>query len=765
MNCAKCRELLAPFINGLLSETRKGALISHVKRCPECHAKLKELITLHNRLARNGKAFRQTNLENSVMKQIDQIKNARLKTAAKTATENLAVRRNIMKSPLMKFAAAAVLIVAALIVLYIPGADKVAIAKVLDKINKIPVFAYRMKMNIEDMSAVPEGRIDGLEMQAYISTDIGMRMDAYLKDKLVSKTYIVFEEQVIYSVLPEQKKYMRMNLNDEILEKMQEDNGDPRAMLKDFMEYETEQLGKSVIDGVEVKGIESRDPNIAEGMLGNAVGRIWVDTEDELPVKIEIEVFSEDGQERVMDMIMDRFQWGIEIPESEFALNLGDDYELLAEVDLGAGLKNIVEGLGLFAEFSGGEYPSEMSPMKVVQELQGHMIANWGGSPDGEPSKEDIQKLMGLQMGATMFGSLKKEGKDPAYYGDMVTAEFPHAVLMRWKTDDDDGKYNVILGDLSTRIVTPEELAKLESAPLNPKPAAVKPDPDDGTEGTDLEGVKLTWIPGAYATAHKVYFGIDAGQLALLGEVTVEEAEPGRLERGVTYYWRIDEVQPDGTVVTGDTWSFGTGSLAAHWKLDEGSGTTVSDASGNGYDGRLMGDATWTAGQIGGALVFDGNEDFVEITDSNDWNIINQITVAACIKVDVFDKAYQVIVSKGDRSWRLQRNAGKPSLEFACSGLLVPGNRWGGVYGSVDVNDGQWHQAVGVYDGERISLYIDGKLDVSAKATGRIRINDKAVLIGENSEKRGRFWIGAIDDVRIYSYGLTPEQIAALAKD
>jgi len=757
MNCSQCKELLAIFIEGLLAEPEKGGVTSHVKTCPACRAELKELIALHNRLVRNGKALKETNLENDVMNKIIRIQKVKLKEAAVSATKSLAVRRTIMKSPITKFAAAAVIIVAALIVLYVPGGDRVAIAEVLERVSKVPTFVYRMKMNIEDMSAVPEGRIDGLETQVYISTDIGMRMDSYLKDKLIAKTYIVLEEQAIYSVMPEQKKYLRMNLNDEIIEKMQKDNGDPRAMLKDFMKYETEQLGKSIIDGIEVKGIESRDPNIADGMLGNAVGRIWVDTEDELPVKIQIEVFSEDGQKRLMDMTIDRFQWDIEIPESEFALNLPDDYELLAEVDLAAGLKNIVEGLGLFAEFSGGTYPSEMSPMKVVQELQQAMIANWGGTPDSEPSQEDLQKLVGLQMGATMFAGLKKEGKDPAYYGDMVTAEFPHAVLMRWKTDGDDGNYNVILGDLTTKIVTPEELEELEAAPLNPKSIAVRPGPADGTEGTDLEGVKLTWLPGAYATAHKVYFGADADQLALLGEVMAEEAEPGELERGVTYYWRIDEVQADGSIATGDTWSFSTGSLVAHWKLDEGSGETASDSSGNGYDGTLVGDTAWIAGQIEGALVFDGNEDFVDIADSNDLNIVNQITVAAWIKVDAFDKAWQAVVGKGDRSWRLQRNAGNTGLEFACSGLLVPGNRWGSIYGTVDVNDGQWHHATGVYDGEQLSLYIDGKLDVSAKAVGKIRVNDKAVLIGENSEKRGRYWTGAIDDVRIYSYGLSAE--------
>ena len=103
-----------------------------------------------------------------------------------------------------------------------------------------------------------------------------------------------------------------------------------------------------------------------------------------------------------------------------------------------------------------------------------------------------------------------------------------------------------------------------------------------------------------------------------------------------------------------------------------------------------------------------------------------------------------------------------PSLEFACSGTIVPGSRWGSIYGTVNVNDGQWHHAAGVYDGQKLSLYIDGRLDISSKAEGNIRITDKAVYIGNNSERQKRSWNGLIDDVRIYSFGFTAEEIAAL---
>ena len=41
--------------------------------------------------------------------------------------------------------------------------------------------------------------------------------------------------------------------------------------------------------------------------------------------------------------------------------------------------------------------------------------------------------------------------------------------------------------------------------------------------------------------------------------------------------------------------------LVGHWKLDEGSGTTAQDSSGNNYHGTITG-AEWVTGQLGGAL-------------------------------------------------------------------------------------------------------------------------------------------------------------------
>ena len=100
--------------------------------------------------------------------------------------------------------------------------------------------------------------------------------------------------------------------------------------------------------------------------------------------------------------------------------------------------------------------------------------------------------------------------------------------------------------------------------------AVTGPNPADGA--VDVSGTQtLTWVAGAIAASHEVYFGTDADAVKnsttasseykgpkALGE---ESYDPGLLSLNTTYYWRIDEVNgvsPDSPWV-GNVWSFTTG--------------------------------------------------------------------------------------------------------------------------------------------------------------------------------------------------------------
>ncbi len=87
------------------------------------------------------------------------------------------------------------------------------------------------------------------------------------------------------------------------------------------------------------------------------------------------------------------------------------------------------------------------------------------------------------------------------------------------------------------------------------------PIPPNGTT-TAKTDADLMWLAGREATSHNVYFGTNSGSLAFMTNQVNNIFEPGPLTDGQTYYWRIDEVTPTGTV-TGTEWNFTPGAQIA----------------------------------------------------------------------------------------------------------------------------------------------------------------------------------------------------------
>ena len=86
---------------------------------------------------------------------------------------------------------------------------------------------------------------------------------------------------------------------------------------------------------------------------------------------------------------------------------------------------------------------------------------------------------------------------------------------------------------------------------------ARQPNPVSGFIGLTLP--VFSWTPGETAVAHSIYFGTSP-ELTEADLVSAEQANPAfyyapGLDSGVTYYWRVDEIDADGVVHTGDVWN------------------------------------------------------------------------------------------------------------------------------------------------------------------------------------------------------------------
>ena len=92
-----------------------------------------------------------------------------------------------------------------------------------------------------------------------------------------------------------------------------------------------------------------------------------------------------------------------------------------------------------------------------------------------------------------------------------------------------------------------------------PPPQAYNPNPADGAVDVATD-VQLSWKPGFEATLHYVHFGDDLDKVSKAGgaaPVADTTFDPGPLEPGKTYYWRVDEFSSPDTI-KGEVWSFTT---------------------------------------------------------------------------------------------------------------------------------------------------------------------------------------------------------------
>jgi len=224
--------------------------------------------------------------------------------------------------------------------------------------------------------------------------------------------------------------------------------------------------------------------------------------------------------------------------------------------------------------------------------------------------------------------------------------------------------------------------------------------------------------------------------------------------------------------------------LVAYWPLDEGVGTEAADLSGNGSDGTLNGGPEWVEGKFGGALDFDGNDDYVDCGNPPILNFgTNDFTISAWIKVSVNPGGDTRIFSNGgDGGGGIRYVLYIRDDDDGDIKILVDDDG-SGDYGKNDpdsdgglYNSGGWHHIVGMRrDGTDLRIYIDGVEDIHATNHGDATIPADYDLSGTSQRNAyigtladaddgdlGDFFLGLIDDVAVWNRGLTSEEVSYL---
>jgi hypothetical protein len=246
--------------------------------------------------------------------------------------------------------------------------------------------------------------------------------------------------------------------------------------------------------------------------------------------------------------------------------------------------------------------------------------------------------------------------------------------------------------------------------------------------------------------------GVDTPTLQIF---SVEDGDKGSYRCIVTN--SIGSSTSDAAVLTVQSQD---SSLKAYWKLDDGSGTTVIDGSGNGNTGSLVNGPTWINGHINGALSFDGIDDYVNVGTS-DFGVTSEMTISFWVYAAGSGTGYQTIISRNRYFYsfgvELSKTSGKlrssfrtsSGVNYLISNSILPLDTW-------------HHITVTYRTGERI-IYLDG-VPIGSTNTLSEELSVYPIYtttIGSNGAG-GQFFNGRLDDIRIYNRALNSLEVFSL---
>ncbi len=198
------------------------------------------------------------------------------------------------------------------------------------------------------------------------------------------------------------------------------------------------------------------------------------------------------------------------------------------------------------------------------------------------------------------------------------------------------------------------------------------------------------------------------------------------------------------------------------YTFETGDGDTVTDLSGNGNDGKLMG-PKWDDGKFRDGLSFGGNatRDFIEIPDSDSIDLIDGLTVEMWVFLNTYSTAGGTGATK-ESTYKV----GPEKTKKVLLRMTTAAKAWGAavVNGNKELPLKTWVHIAGTYDSEsgEGKIYIDGELDNEGDiGGGKIVANNDVLWLGRGA---GPFLDGYMDEVRISNIARSEQEIQQLMK-
>jgi hypothetical protein len=204
--------------------------------------------------------------------------------------------------------------------------------------------------------------------------------------------------------------------------------------------------------------------------------------------------------------------------------------------------------------------------------------------------------------------------------------------------------------------------------------------------------------------------------------------------------------------------------LVGHWKLDETNGSTAYDSSDNGNNGSVYGDLLWQPndGQIDGALLLDGVDDYVDLPVGSLVSELTNCTIATWVNWTEQGSGWQRIFDFGsDENVNMFLTPSSGDMGPMRFAITVGGSGNEEQVTAPEILPLGWHHVCVTIDADDgvITLYLDGlkvaenpSTTLTPSALGSTSQN----WLGRSQYEWDAYYNGMLDDFRIYNEALSP---------
>lgn len=201
--------------------------------------------------------------------------------------------------------------------------------------------------------------------------------------------------------------------------------------------------------------------------------------------------------------------------------------------------------------------------------------------------------------------------------------------------------------------------------------------------------------------------------------------------------------------------------LVAYWKMDEGSGSVLVDSSGNSNDLTMINDPefdsfSWavdvppTSFSDSFSLLFNGHNygQLVDSLKNSNFDFTTGFTIEAWIKpTQTNDSA---IVSK---------LSGGGYLIWFKDNIVINYIDGSQAVATSNLVNNSWHHVAITWDGVNQAVYVDGVREGDLVAHGTAPSAGGSFILGTYNSRNSQGFIGNIDEVKVYNYARSQDEI------